>query len=428
MPYTPTTWTAGDEVTSTKMTKAENGIRDAFAKADAAQAAVDALTAVVNAIPAGGGGSGGTTVSSTAGAVSLWSFAGSTPDAKLTNALSYIAAQTVTTPPLLVSPDPAAGAGSVSFATTRTLFSGFKMIYPYGFGNQQRAAQSIPCDIRFTGSGAWWNLPAGDTYDVEFAGLGIQGNSGSTFLDNPSGGVLWTSYLHDLGFNLWKHTLGSLTNKLLMTACLTNGWWNINNSYNTAVHIGGSDNNLWLDGMLIDSPTAFMGTSNPGSYHMWLDYVEKSQVGPIYMTAEKVSGIRISGGATTSGLVLNGQGRVEGRNKDAPCWGSNILIEGGTNTIRDWWIAYGLSNPNQNGHTGEIGVVTVKGGDTLFDGCYYDTATGVSKSVPWIGVSGGKAVVRNARTGAKGGAWGADKPVVDAAGGTIDVDSSVEAA
>lgn len=428
MPYAPTVWTAGDEVTSARMNKVESGLAAATAAAEAAQAGVDNLTAIVNSLGTGTGGGSGSTVSSTAGAVSLWSFAGSTPDAKLTNALSYAAAQTVTTPPILISPDPAAGSGSVSFGITRTLFNGCKIVYPYGFGNQQRGAESIPCDVRYTGGSSWWVLPAGNTYDVEFAGFGAQGNSGSTFLDNPNGGVLWTSKLHDLGFNLWKHVLGSLANKLLVTACLFNGWWNINNSYNTAVHIGGSDSQLFLDGMLIDSPTTIMGTSTPGNYHMWLDYLEKSEIGGIYMTAEKVSGIRISGGSTTSGLVLNGQGRVEGRNINQPTWGANMLIEGGVNTIRDWWIAYGLSNPNQNGHANESGVITQTGGDTYFDGCMYDTAAGVSLTVPWISCRGGKVRVRNARTGSKGGAWGASKPIVQAAGGTIDVDSSVTAA
>lgn len=428
MPYVPTAWNPGDEVTSAKQNKIEQGIQTAQATAEAAQSAVDQLTSVVNSLGAGSGGSG-STVSSTAGAVSLWSFAGATPDAKLTNALSYAAAQTVTTPPILVSPDPAVGSGSVSFSQAgRPWFNGLKIIYPYGFGNQQRGAESIPCDVRYTGTGAWWILPAGNTYDVEFAGIGFQGNSGSVFLDNPNNGVLWTSKLHDLGFNLWKHVLGSISNKLLLTACLFNGWWNINNSYNTAVHIGGSDCNLWLDGLLIDSPTSIMGTTTPGNYHIWLDYLEKTEIGGIYMTAEKVSGIRISGGATTSGLVLNGQGRVEGRNTSQPTWGANILIEGGVNTIRDWWIAYGLSNPNQNGHTNETGVVTQTGGDTLFDGCYYDTASGVALTVPWISARGGKVRVVNARTGSKGGSWGANKPVVQAAGGTIDVDSTVTAA
>ena len=176
MPYTPTVWSAGDEVTSTKQNKIESGIASAMSKAEAAQSGVDNLTAIVNSIGTGGGGSG-STISSTAGAVSLWSFAGATPDAKLTNALSYAAAQTVTTPPILISPDPAAGSGSVSFSTTRTLFNGCKLVYPYGFGNQQRGAESIPCDVRFTGSGSWWVLPAGNTYDVEFAGFGAQGTT-----------------------------------------------------------------------------------------------------------------------------------------------------------------------------------------------------------------------------------------------------------
>lgn len=427
MPYSPTVWLPNDEVTSARQNKIEQGVQTAQAAAESAQAAVDNLTAIVNAIGTGGGGGGsGSTVSSTAGAVSLWSFPGATPDAKMTNALSYIAAQTVTTPPLLMSPDPAAGSGSVGFSQAgRQIFNGLKVVYPYGFGNQQRAAESIPCDVRYSGTGSWWVLPSGNTYDVEFSGIGFQGNSGSTFLDGSSGGVLWTSKFHDLGFNLWKHVMGTPTAKLLMTACLWSGWWNINNSYNTAISVGGSDCNLFTEGALIDSPTAFMGTSNPGNYHVRLDRLQKSSVGPIYMTNEKVSGIWIDTGSTEGALILNGSGRSEGRNNAQPCWGSNMRIGGsGQVTIRDWWVAYGMSNPNQNGHTGEGGVITQTGARVLYDGLIYDRADGVAETVPFIFVSGGTARVRNIQTANRGGGW-TGLPRVDQAGGTVDADSSV---
>jgi len=127
----------------------------------------------------------------------------------------------------------------------------------------------------------------------------------------------------------------------------------------------------------------------------------------------------------TTCLILNGSGRSEGRNSGAPCWGSNIRIGGsGHVTLRDWWVSYGASNLNQNGHTGEGGVITQTGARVLYDGLIYDRAAGVAETVPFIYVSGGTARVRNIQYAAAGGSW-TGLPRVDQAGGTVDADSSV---
>jgi hypothetical protein len=142
------------------------------------------------------------------------------------------------------------------------------------------------------------------------------------------------------------------------------------------------------------------------------------------MTAERSSGIYITGGSTTTGLVLSGMSRVEGRNVSQPCVGSNIRIDGGGVTIRDMWVAYGGTAFNSNGHSGEGGIIQQSGGDVLYDGLWYDRASGVAESVPFINVTGGTARVRNIRKGFKGGSW-SGLPRVDAAGGTVDADNSV---
>jgi hypothetical protein len=353
--------------------------------------------------------------SATPGVVTLDSFAGSTDDAKLTNALSYAAAQTVK-PPIAW--------GNRRYDHTqsnRQVFSGMKLVGLGGYGDQQRAANSIPNDIRYTGSGTWWQFPAGQTFDVQFQGLSFQGNSNAQFIAaNP--GVAWISVWRDLGFNLWKHVFGNPTTKFLHTACkIGMGFFNANNGYNTMGTFGGSDSEFFTEGALIDSPPS---TMTAGAYHLIFDYTEKSGCGPIYMTAERSSGIRILGGQTTTGLVLNGMGRVEGRNVSQPCAGSNIRIDGAGVTIRDWWVAYGATALNTNAHTGEGGVITQTGGDVLYDGLWYDRATGVAETVPFIYVSGGVARVRNIRKGYKGGSW-TGLPRVDQAGGTVDADNSV---
>jgi hypothetical protein len=405
MAYNKQTWVDEDPtkpLSAARMGYMESGIEAAANIAD-------------SALQTAQGAGSGTLV----GAVALDSFTGSTDDAKLTNALSYVASQTVK-PPILF------GNRQYTFSQAgRTVFSGMKLVGPYAHGNQQRSANSIPNDIRWQGTGTWWQLAAGNVFDVGLYGLSFQGNSSSQFMATGSS-VLWTSVFRDLGFNLWKHVLGNPTAKFLNTAVLFDGWWNTNNAYNTSYTMGGSDSNLWMDGMLMDSPQSIKG--NMGSaYHMRFDYQEKSTVGPLFITADRVSGIHILGNDGNAALIFQGQGRCEGRNANTPCYGSNIRIDGGGATFRDWEIFYGYSSPANSGHTGEGGVITVTGGRAMFDGVWYDRATGQAENSPFIYQSGGFVRVRNVMTGSKGASWSTvpGKPAVRSVGGTLDADSSV---
>jgi hypothetical protein len=343
----------------------------------------------------------------------LWldSFPQTTADARLTAAMTQVAGETVKRP-IWLNPG-----RRYDFATTsRSLFSGFKLVCPGGFGNQQRAANSIPCDVRFSGNGTWF-VNNGTTYDVMFAGMGLQGNSNGVFMtSNP--GVLWTSVFRDLGFNLWKHVWGTPSSKFLNTAILIDGWGNINNSYNTAATFGGSDSTFFDGKWLIDSPPSIMAA---GAYHLIFDYQEESTVGKVYMTAEQNGGVLINGGATTKGLRFLGGFDVEGRNSSQPCYGSLFRINGGGVDIKDAWLAYAASNLNANGRSGELGVITVAGSnaDVFIDGCWYDRS--VAESVKFVGISSGSVRIRNIRRGAKGGSWSGLPQVSSAA----DSDSTV---
>lgn len=362
-----------------------------------------------------------TASSAVPGIIYLDDMVGASDDAKLTAALTMASSSTV-------KPAIAFGARRYDFSqANRTVYHGLKLIGLAGHGNQQRGANSIPNDIRFNGSGTWWVLPGGNTYDVYMGGLCFQGNINSQFMAAPKGTVLWTSVFEDLGFNLWKHVLGNPSDmentKFYNTAILMTGWFNTNNSYSTAYTLGGSDSNLFMDGGLLDSPPDKM---DPTAYHMILNYQEKTHVGPIYNTAETASGIRIDGSVNTSGLVISGAGRVEGRNAGQPCKGSNIRITGGTHTIRDYWVAYGGSAFNTTGHSGEGGIITQTGGDMLYDGIWYDRAYTVAETVPFIYVSGGKARVRNVRVGTKGGTWTGLPRVYRGGSAVVDADNSVQ--
>jgi hypothetical protein len=346
----------------------------------------------------------------------LDSFDGANDDAKLTAAMAYCAAQTYK-PAILIS-----NRQHLFSQANRLLYSGFKMVGLGGQGDQQTSCNEVGNELKFTGTGVWLVAPAASTSTrgLYLGGLFFEGNSGAQFMQsNP--GVTGKAVFENLGFNLWKHVLGNPTQKWLSTACQFQGWWNVNNGYDTAFTLGGSDSNFWTDGMLLDSPPTLM---NASSYHLIFDYQEKTSVGPIYCTADRSSGVWVKGGSTTAGMVMYGAGRVEGRNCTTPCAGANIRIDGGMFTIRDWWVSYGGSSFNSNGHTGEGGIITQTGGQVLYDGLYYDKTSAVAETVPFLYVAGGKARVRNIRTGAKGGAW-TGLPRVKAAGGSVDADNSV---
>jgi hypothetical protein len=350
------------------------------------------------------------------GGVALDSFAGATDDAKLTAALTYVAAQTVK-PPIVFSNR------RYDFSqTNRQVFSGMKLSGAFAHGNQQRSANSIPNDIRFSGSGTWWTFPAsGNVFDLGFYGLSFQGNSNAQFMATGNA-IMWTSVFRDLGFNLWKHVLGNPTTKALLTAVLFDGWWNVNNSYNTAFTLGGSDNNLWMQGMLLDSEPAFMAD---GAYHCRFEWLGKTSVGPIYNTCEQNSGILVDGpDGSANPISFFGNGRIEGRNEDTPCFGSVLRIDGGSVAFRDWWFAFGASNIAGSGHSGEGGLITMTGGKALFDGATYARATGVAETVPFIYQTGGELRVRNTWACSEGGSW-TGKPRVRSLGGTADLDDTV---
>lgn len=426
--FTPATHShAWAEVAGKPTTFTPSTHTHAIANITELQAALDSKVRTVNGTsPDSNGnvvvtGTGG--VATHLGGVTLESFPGATDDARLGNAMAYAQAQTFK-PPILLLEQRVYG----PFTTPRDLYSGFKLLGGPGFSNQYLEAPSTPQRVDVKTSGPWLRVPAGQTYDVQISNLSFYSQSSTCdFLGGHASGVLWTSIIRDVGFSLFRHVLGSPSTKLLLTACLFDGWWNVNNSRNVAMTLGGSDNVLWTGTQcLLDSPPAMVGST---PYHLWFDYMQKTTVGPLFITGEQSpAAVRVTGSATYGAQLVFTGTRMEGRNQGKPSYGSVLRIEGGHVTLRDCWLSYGMADPAASPRTGESGLVQVMGSArVLFDGCYFGraAASGVDESMPIIHAAGSSRVrVRNAETGGSG--TFAQVPLVaSASGGVVDHDGSV---
>lgn len=360
-----------------------------------------------------------------AGSAPVDSFAGSTDDDRLTAALQYAAAQTYIPRITLANK-------AYTWATPRLGFDGLKLYGPPGMSNAEKAPANMACQVTCNGGGAWLTAN-GTNFSVTIKDIDFKGSSGTQWLSTGSG--MFDSCVFDsLSFSGFKSVIGSQAAKALFTACWFSGWWDIANSYNGAIHWGGSDCRFFPIGGLVDSATAYLspGASN-GQYHVWFDGMEKSTCGPIYVTAEGGwNGIRVSGPGI--GSTSNNQGgplkfyglELEGRNAGQPCNGALFRQEGGIVILRDCWISYGMASPATPGHSPQdAGIVHQTAGQLVMSGCTYDTATGVVETVPFLYGAGGEARIGAQMRASKGGVW-TGLPRYQAAGGTVNADTSVQ--
>lgn len=401
MPYTRTTWNpnAAPSISAGRLNNLEEGVESATAHAERAGVLLD-------------------------------TFPGASDDEKLTAAMAQESAASYPRPILL-------SARQHTFTLARTVYDGFALIGVEGMSNAElSSAGSAKSRATVNTNGVWLSCSGGarsssQQWDVTIRNIAFTGSSNTQWMGGSA--IIWCMNLRDLSWSSFKSILGSQASKLLINLCLFDGWLSFNNSYNGAIHIGGSDNNLFMGMTNIDSGTAYLapGGSN-GQYHLWLDGLEKTQIGPIYVTCEGGwSAIRVSGPAyNTVSSNLGGPNwiygaKIEGRNKDDSSNGNIIRVDGGSLIVRDSWIGYGMKSPSSTGHSPvDAGVVHQTGGQVSLLGCSYDRATGVAETVPFLHQSGGSAALRDITIGAKGGVW-TGKPRY--AGSTVRADDSVQA-
>lgn len=387
--------------------------------ADSQVLTYDSATAKwTNQPPAGGGN---------AGEVLLDSFAGADDDAKLTAAMTYASAQAH--PPIIRLTN-----RDYTFTTARNAYTGFRLFGPVpGAQNAELSAANMGCTVNLKTNGVWLNVTGGDVFDAVVCGIAFVGTSTTTFLGSDGSSIWHCCHIRDVSFKQFKTVLGTQAQRLPMTGCLIDGWFQMQGTYNGGIHIAGSDNRLFLGHTLIDATPAYNTAGNAaGQFHMWFDSLDNTTIGPLYITAEGPwGGVKISGPAYNTGIPSNlgmvtiHGATIEGRNASQPCDGALVRIEGGIAKLRDCYIARGMSSPASMGHTPQdAGIVHIASGGVLLDGITYDRCNGVDETVPFVYNNGGTVRVMDTYVATKGGTW-TGLPRVTSPSGTIKADDTV---
>lgn len=344
--------------------------------------------------------------------VLLDTFTGATDDDKLTTALTQMEAATY--PPTLLL-----GPRQYTFAVGgRVAFKGLRIQGPPGYGNPEQSQTKMPHRVHLTMDGPWFTNPLDTTvFSVSLRQLTFTGTGTATILGQNGAGNWWCLSMRDIFTHNLRSVLGTQDTKIRLTAASFTGDWCISNCTNSAFHLTGSDNALWTDGCLIDSQISYNTTGNAvGFPHLWCDWLEKTKIGPLYITAQGPwAGIQIDGPAFNTVNPSSNQGgplffegvRCEGGNYQNPCYGAVVRQNGGLAVLRDSWFSYAMSNPSALGRSPvDAGVIHHAGGTLIVDGCVYDRAEAVAETVPFVYTSSdADCRVSNIMRAAKGGAW-----------------------
>jgi hypothetical protein len=389
-----------------------------------------------------GGTSGGS--SGAQGGLLLDDFAGATDDAKLATAITTISAMTHKVPILL-----AAGKVYTFNNACPTIYDGFAMIGARGGGGNPEQGSSggvygraSMTKVKINYSGTWLNSTS-TRWNVRFHCIDFTGTSTTVFA-NSSGVAAWCWHWRDVGFNTFKSVLGTKTAHAWLDAVLFDGWWDVANMYEGAFHVGGSDNHLWMNGMLIDSPEAY-AVGKEGQYLIRMIGFQKNAIGPIYMTVQnRWRGIYIEDMSTSTQGVSNTVmfmpgGVIEGRNDglsgegDVGAQGCLIRIKGASAAFTNWIFNHAMYAPNATGFA-DTGVIMVdNGGDLQLLQASYARQNKTLETVPFIYATGAGSTVnalqvRGCQSGGEAALVWTGKPRYQvASGATIsNADSSMQ--
>jgi hypothetical protein len=109
-------------------------------------------------------------------------------------------------------------------------------------------------------------------------------------------------------------------------------------------------------------------------YYIYFTHMSRTSVGPLYITPEVATGVRIDG--SYGNLVFNGTlFDSTGRNSTTACQGAALLITGGKGMVfRDCWFFNNAVNPAATNRSPvDKGQVFIRGSaaELLFTGCQW---------------------------------------------------------
>jgi len=385
----------------------EDGIANAASTADAALAASSGASGIY-------------------GGAALDSFAGASDDAKLTAALSYAAAQTQI--PAIMMPTtrvPTFSQGG------RVPFSGMKIVGgPGGNRNPELSSGKFVSSfvkLRCGNAASSWFVGAGAVYNVYIADIGFEGSSNVQFWEQPMSTApgLYSCRFENLGFNLFKHIIGRPGSTAAMTQVEFSGHWTANNAWDQQFTIGGSDNQLWMDGY-INMGTGQSGSLSGDNTKFYAQFAGLSNTNVGYMYLSGLNGyncLRITGnsdglqffggvyeGYKPSG-VPSGNGALTLANP-----GSVIRIEGGSGAFYGGNFGQAMAQPPAD----HLGVIDVKAGEWNFHSPNFYKGT-MAESVPMISRSGTARVAVFGATKRTGESWTARPGFKANTGGSSDI-------
>ncbi|MGB4761937.1 MAG: hypothetical protein WBP12_01105, partial [Candidatus Saccharimonas sp.] len=308
-------------------------------------------------------------------------FAGATDNDK--HVAAWAAAASASRKPILQYPARTFGPLSTPIAA----FSGMRAIGPDHTGSDGPKNQEIsggnlvPHKVVVscgTGASSLF-VQSGTLQEVLFANISFSGSASSQWWHNTNGSSysIYPGLFHSLAFDGFNTVLGNAAQKFTATQVVFSGHWTVLNYQNTPLHIGGSDNSLWMSGYLnSNSPASVDGNGNPIVH---FDYLEKSNIGYMFITAENDwLGMRVTGPAARAISIYGGT--FEGRASTNPATRPVIDITGGHVTMYSPDIGY-VTTAN--------GAITQSGG--VFE-CYsphYRKASAAATTFPLLYQTGG---------------------------------------
>ncbi|MBX6769822.1 MAG: hypothetical protein IRY90_22155, partial [Actinomadura rubrobrunea] len=252
--------------------------------------------------------------------VPLDGFSGSDDDAKLRAALSYAAAQT--RPPAIVLANRAHRFDGGPYP----YYDGLRLVGSLGTLEREFASAGPQC-VATVGGSALFSVPRDGVRNMFITGVQFRAASGRVHFQTPLTDFAKGPIVQDADFR----GLAWVGFKTVMHArhlrCSIERVY-VNNGTDTQFKLAGSDNYYFVEGKSFMSARALKASM----FYLWFTHMSRTQVGPIYITPEVATAVRIDG--SYGDLVFTGTlFDCTGRSASTACQGAAVLITGGKGMV-----------------------------------------------------------------------------------------------